>query len=321
MTKSAHLQHLAEIAEINSDVVVAVPGSFNRQQLSILLGLAQHNPFNVVGVVDTALAAALRAATARNILYADIQLHQVVISKLSVDDSHIHSGSTVQIPGVGSQNFTDLMMQLATGMFIQQCRFNPQHNAESEQQLYNELPTWLAQAGEGNLILELNAGDTVHTAKMPMDSLVNSLKGHLKKIGDQISAMATERDTQLIVSPALADLPGFRASLTAAHDLVILDSNAINAACIEYRELITAGDEGINLVKSLPVPERQIAQVQAITTAATEPTHLLRGNTALPVTRIKLENHESLNGHANLPGVLALSIADLPNDLGELVTR
>ena len=53
----AHLQHVAEAADLDSDVIVAVPGSFSRQQLSIFLGLAQHSPFNVKGVVDSALAA------------------------------------------------------------------------------------------------------------------------------------------------------------------------------------------------------------------------------------------------------------------------
>ena len=38
------------------DVIFAVPGSFSNEQLGILLGLAKASPFNVVGLVDAAIA-------------------------------------------------------------------------------------------------------------------------------------------------------------------------------------------------------------------------------------------------------------------------
>jgi molecular chaperone DnaK (HSP70) len=58
----AQLLHLAELGEIDSDVIFAVPGNFTRQQLAIVLGLAKQSPFNPVGLVDSALAGALSAA-------------------------------------------------------------------------------------------------------------------------------------------------------------------------------------------------------------------------------------------------------------------
>ena len=312
----SHLQYLADKADIGSDVVIAVPGSFTRQQLSILLGLAQHSPFNITGIVDSALSAALASARASNVLYADLHLHQVVVTKLTAEEGQLGSRSTVQIPGVGSQNFIDLIMQLATGMFIQQCRFNPQHDAESEQQLYNELPRWLAQAQqEGNLILELNAGDTVHTAKMPMDSLVNSLNGHYRTINEQIAAMATH-DTQLLVSQALAEKPGFIDSLPASLDLVIVDDNATNNTCLEYRDLITSAEQGISLVNTLPLPNGMASVSSSGQSQVDLPTHVLHGNQALPVNKIRIENHQTLNGHDVAVGTLALSVADMPADLG-----
>ncbi len=312
----SHLQHLADEADIESDVLIAVPGSFTRQQLSILLGLAQHSPFNITGMVDSALSAALASARAGNMLYADLHLHQVVVTRLTVEEGQLRSHSTVQIPGVGSQHFMDLIMQLATGMFIQQCRFNPQHDAESEQQLYNELPQWLAQAQqEGNLILELNAGDIAHTAKIPMDSLVNSLNGYYKTINEQIAAMATH-DTQLLVSKALAEKPGFIDSLPASLDLVIVDDNAINNTCLEYRDLITRAEQGISLVNTLPLPDGGAAVSSPSQSQAESPTHVLHGSQALPVNKIRIENHQTVHGHHAAANVLALSIADMPANLG-----
>ena len=71
----AQLLHLAELGEIDGDAIFAVPGNFTRQQLAILLGLAKQCPFNTVGVVDSALTAAIAtAAQSHSVIFADIQL-------------------------------------------------------------------------------------------------------------------------------------------------------------------------------------------------------------------------------------------------------
>ena len=313
----AHLMHLSEEAEIGGDVIFAVPGNFTRQQLAILLGLVQHTPFSASGVVDSAVAAAALAAEASNIVYIDLQLHQAVVTRLSTSSGHLQAGTTIQVPGVGSQNFMDLMMQMATGMFIQQCRFNPQHNAESEQQLYNELPGWLAEAEEGNLILELRAGETLHTAKMPRESLINTLGGHFKKINEQLAPMLAEHDTQIVVSPAMAALPGFTASLPNPSQLIILDNHAVSRSALEHQELIITGDEGIKLVDSLPATQTR-AGTTATAASIAVPTHVLFKHRAIPIKDLKIENHAELNGNASAASALVVSIAGLPKELGRI---
>ena len=313
----AHLMHLSDEAEIAGDVIFAVPGNFTRQQLAILLGLVNHTPFKAGGVVNSAVAAAALAAEASNIIYIDLQLHQAVVTRLNTQDDHLQAGTTIQVPGVGSQNFMDLMMQMATGMFIQQCRFNPQHNAGSEQQLYNELPGWLAEAEDGNLILELRAGETLHTAKMPRATLINSLGGHFKKINEQLAPMLTERDTQILVSPAMATLPGFTASLPQQSQLIVLDQHAVSRSALEHQELIIAGEEGIKLVDRLPVAKSKPANTSQ-TPQTLAPTHVLFKHKAVPIKDLKIANQVPVNGHAGSANTLVLSIAGLPEDLGRI---
>src|SRR5690606_19789345 len=55
----SHLQDLAGSAELEGDVLLAVPGSFSREQLGILLGLIRQSPFRAVGLVDAGLAATI----------------------------------------------------------------------------------------------------------------------------------------------------------------------------------------------------------------------------------------------------------------------
>tara|TARA_B110000444_G_C18833821_1_gene594792 strand:+ start:933 stop:2222 length:1290 start_codon:yes stop_codon:yes gene_type:complete len=331
----AHLLHLAEEAGVDEEVIFAVPGNFTRQQLAILLGLAKQSPFQVVGMVDSALAAVHAATHAGPLIYAEMQLHQVVLTKIAVAKNSLQRESVIQVPGVGSQNFMDLMMELATSLFIEQCRFNPQHEAESEQQLYNALPLWLENddKSQNSLLLELKANTAVHTAKMPRESLINNLSRHYKSIAQQLAQLSIGGDSKLLLSPDLADLPGFRSFLGESIDLEVLPVDAISRAVILNRDSIASSDEHIQLTTSLP---RMAASAKANSQPdpkAVKPekelaTHVLVGSTAIPLGTAnlpelgKIEKHEDgfyldsgkqeflLNQH-KLVGKHALSLGDL----------
>ena len=319
----AQLMHLAEVGEIKNDVIFAVPGNFSRQQLAIILGLAQQSPFTTIGVVDSALAAAVTAAQAEHTVFADIQLHQVVLTKLAIVDDYLATEGVVQIPGVGNQNFMNLMMQIATDMFIQQCRFNPQHNAESEQQLYNELPKWLLQdVKEKTLQLELKSASAMHTAKLPRAMLITSLNEYYKKINEQINAITLDNNTQLLLSKTLSELPGFQASLNQNCSVAIVEDHLVNAACYQYRDIINSSDEGIHLVTKFPVESLGPKETESDTPEATDnPTHALFLNRAISISTIEIKNNVQLNGSVAAVKVIVMNIENLPESLGRIDKR
>lgn len=318
----AHLLHLAEEAGLDGDVIFAVPGNFTRQQLAILLGLSKQCPFTPIGVVDSALAAAISAAGQQTLIYADIQLHQVLLTKLKIDGGHVKVDSVIQVPGVGSQNFMDLMMQFATSAFIQQSRFNPQHNAEIEQQLYNALPHWWLQnnQNESSLVLELKANNTVHTAKMPRESLVSTLSGHYLKINQQIASLASSGNPRLLLSTAIAALPGFKTLLATNHALDVVAADSVIAACLEHRGHITGGERGLHLVTTLPARSAgaPVASPTLASANTMQATHVLWRDTAQLLTGLRIENKPVLNGSRSAPGTLELSLPGLPAHLGDI---
>ncbi len=284
----AHLLHLAEIGGVDGEAIFAVPGNFTRQQLAILLGLAKQSPFQTIGMVDSALAAAHSVAHSGSLIYAEMQLHQVVLTKIVTTGNILRRESVIQLPGVGSQNFMDLMMQLATGLFIEQCRFNPQHDAESEQQLYNALPLWLQQDGKDqtSLLLELKASTTVHTAKMPRESLINNLSRHYKSIAQQVAELAVGGDSKLLLSAEFADLPGFQSYLGESIELEVLPVEAISRAVLLNRDNIAGSAEQIQLTTSLPKTPGSAKTARQSNPGATGnalATHVLIGSTAIPL--------------------------------------
>ena len=299
----AHLLHLAEAGEIDGDVIFAVPGNFTRAHLAILLGLVNQCPFRTAGLVDSALAAVSSMELEfDSYVYAEMQLHQVVLTKITVDNDILKRESVIQVPGVGSKNFMDLMMQLATDLFIQQCRFNPQHDAESEQQLYNALPSWLQQddGDQNSLLLELTANTAVHTAKMPRESLISNLSGYYKSIGQQVAELAAVGNSELLLSPEFAELPGFHSYLSENIKITLLPVDAISKSVFQNRASIIRGDEQVELVTKLakianPVKAIDKRALKVAAKAGKVATHVLIGSTAIP-----------------------LACADLPKQLGRI---
>ncbi|MFT4886767.1 MAG: hypothetical protein ACJA2D_001884 [Pseudohongiellaceae bacterium] len=318
----AHLLHLAEIGEIESDVVLAVPGSFSSQQLAILLGLAKHSPINPIGVIDSGLAAGVAASASAPSLIIDFQLHQIVVTKLTSSNGLLTSEAVVQIPGVGSQNFINLMMQQATDSFIQQCRFNPQHNAEYEQLLYNQMPLWLSQYDDSqtNLVLELKTRDSLHVAKMPKEGLIASLQGHYKKINQELEPLLAGGYSSLILNKSLASLPGYMASLPYFTSVKVLQDDAIIEACLGHADKIATHSNEIHLVRSLAVAvEAKVASAADKAELGTSevPTHFVFQNRAVALNGIQIRNTVTAERVTNANSI-HVAAGDLPSLLGEI---
>jgi len=319
-----HLLHLAEAANLVGEqhqVIFAVPGNFSQQQLAILLGIARETPLQPVGVADSALAASVALAKAERVIYVDMQLHQVVLTELRMHEDRIATAAVVQVPGIGSQNFMDLMMQLTTDLFIQQSRFNPQHNAESEQQLYNALPNWLQQEAteQGSLELELNSGGNVYTAKLPRESLIHSLSGHYAKLEQQLQALTRGGAAQILLNPKIAGLPGISAAVQHQGELVVVPTGTVHSTCLEYHESIVAGEAGIRRVTSLPLRAEHKEAVLERAGSDERPTHFLYQHRAFPLDGLRLKNGSQINGSSK--ATLTLSVAGLPEELARVERR
>jgi hypothetical protein len=322
----AHLLHVAEEAQLDGDVIFAVPGNFTSQQLAILLGLARQCPFNPVGVVDAALASALDLVEKPNLVFADIQLHQTLLTRFSIIDGQLQRESVIQIPEAGLQDFNNLVMQFATGLFIQQCRFNPQHNAESEQQLYNALPGWLGQFGENrsSLLMEIKTASAVHQAKVPWETLVQKLGDFYTRIREQIDSASQDSNTQVIVSSALAGLPSFTVAMTAPEELRIAAPDSVGKTCIEQEQFINSDDDGFQFVTRLPLAGQvDLKRFQPASDDGLEdsssPTHVLCGSDALSLGKVTISNEGDQPGSESVNGKnIQLSIGGLPAYLGQI---
>lgn len=299
----SHLQDIARSAQLEGDVVLAVPGSFSREQLAILLGLLKQSPMRPVGLVDAALIASIDHAENESAIHIDLQLHQVVLSKMQRVGTELKRESVILVPGAGWMNVSDSLMQLFTSAFIQQCRFNPQHNAASEQMLLDNLPQWLleesiedsdddanAQESRRSLQIKLNHNNTVHQASLSRSALHNRLLPFFQKIVQQLAVIDPEGSSPLLVSDRMQCLPGLDAVLTssalgAPRVVLGLSESSVAKGCLRYRDELIGAPDALHFVStirgkqvSLPISTPSHSKAQAA------PTHLLTKHHARRLT-------------------------------------
>lgn len=299
----SHLQDIARSAELEGDVVLAVPGSFSREQMAILLGLLKQSPMRPVGLVDAALMASIDHAHHESVIHIDLQLHQVVLSKMQRVGTELKRESVVLVPGAGWMNISDNLMHLFTSAFIQQCRFNPQHNAASEQMLLDNLPQWLSEEGgedaadnaklqesRSSLLLRLTQNDTVHQASLPRSALHSRLLPFFQKIAQQLEVIDPQGSSPILVSDYMQCLPGFETVLTSSlqggsRSTLRLSERNVAQACFDYRDALLGKSEALHFVSNISAKKNE-APVSAASSAKVqvEPTHLLMRHQARRLT-------------------------------------
>ncbi|MAY25708.1 MAG: hypothetical protein CMK02_05345 [Polycyclovorans sp.] len=294
-----HLRQLREAAE-GQPLMLAVPSSFEADQLGLLLGLCRAAELGAVGLVDAAVAAVAAGAPASApgvVLHVDVQLHRVWLTRLAVDAAVVRgAGHDLAKPGLVS--VWDAAATVIAEAFVRQTRVDPLHSAASEQALYDALPDWLAQLSRSPVAsLALTVGGRSHRISLARDAVVVALNPLLTRITQALRAdVAAAPDAQVMLSDRAAAIPGLIEALTTALGTApqVLTPLAAAQGALRHRALIQTGAEALPWVTRLPAAARAApeapeapettapvappaAPVQA---ALPPPTHLLLGDEA-----------------------------------------
>jgi hypothetical protein len=296
--KSKHFRHNADLAyshllsltqglNMPEGAVLAVPGSFARAQLAVLLGVVKQCAFNTVGLVDLALLQAADTVPDNNAdsIIIDLQLHQAVLTSFRHIGGFVVRERVVQIPSAGLLALQDAWLNMITDEFIRQCRFDPQRDAESEQYIVNQLGALLAQTHHNHeQILEINLKGVVQQAHLTFDLFEQKALPVFARIQKKLEELRGP-STSLHVTTAHVNLPGLTRSipgLTALDDDVVMHNFVRNVAHIRQNA------DSLQLVTRLPLEATTARTLQPAPTRV--PTHLLLQHkaTALPMGRLIL---------------------------------
>jgi len=285
----------ARFKEHASDAVFVVPGTYGREQLGLLLGLAEEVGISVRALVHEAVAATSRPYPGRQIVHVDAGLHRVTVTAVEQADEAI-AGPEHGLDSTGLATANDLIARWIAEMFVLATRFDPFHHARSEQELYDRLPDWLRALRDlERAELELPYGDERFAVTVERERLAHVVNGFNRAV-TQLIAQAREPGAGLVVqvSERLADLPGLASQLNRLDDAEVVRLPIGQAARDALRGLEVAGGGGpVRLLKHLPwrdVPAETVGAAPAARPAAPdirldEPlaTHVVYRGIAYPI--------------------------------------
>ncbi len=281
----AHLEDLwRSVEKQSSENVFIVPGYFSNEQLSLLLGLANECQLPVTGIVDQSVVAASNLPLASTVLHLDIHLHAITLTRVHNAGALVRKHVNVPVEA-GLFTLWDRWANIIADQFIQTTRFDPMHTAATEQQLFNQLPAWVASLSDASAHpFTLEANGASHAVTVSRDALMQACTSIYPQI---VQAVRSELDghqkISLLLSHRFAGFPGLRESLALVKGVEVIELPPLKASgsALTHARDIIGEPGGINFVVQLDAGEnREQAELESDTA---NPTHLLWRNEAFPI--------------------------------------
>ena len=306
----AQLQDLWQAgADPSGEAVLAVPGTWNREQLALLLGIADACAFDAVGLIDSALLTLAGAGplTTGHHAVIDGGLHQGLVSTFTQHPEQLERAGVSPLPAAALTDLEDCWLSAIADQFVAETRFDPLHTGASEQALFDALPGWLEALSRGEAP---EAALTVNGQRFALtlqgSTLLGKVKGRYDALLEALKAQPLPEGT-VWLHERLGRFPGLAAHLSEGlgQPLQPLSSARLWAGLEAQGEALRGTAGALSYLTTLAVPARLDAQapqapapalpqtpapslgapleLPSALAATAAPTHVLLGWLALPL--------------------------------------
>ena len=235
-----HLQTLYEEANRPDRVLLTVPGSFTREQLSLLLGIVEHLPFSIDGLIHRSALLGSASGMGQG-LHVELQLHQTLVTQFQVSDGHVAATNSQALPGEGLLALQDRLANSIAGAFVDQTRFDPLRSADGEQTLYDQLPVFLATLkAQGESHMSINGYDV----RVTQEDLACVGAAYAKALQPLLNP-----DSPILLESPLDQLPGLVMDGSAAG----IDNGAIVTTTLKFANSLRQAPDALVLQRRVPV--------------------------------------------------------------------
>jgi hypothetical protein len=296
-----HLESLWRTGRAGTEeVVLAVPGVYDHRQLGLLLGIAQALAMPVAGLVDAAVAAASAGFPGERLLHVDVHLRRAVVTEVRQGAS-LARERVARLDRWGQDEVHDAEMRGAAAAFVRQSRFDPLHDAATEQALFDRLPAWLAALERNERAtwrLPFAGGEaTIEVTRSEAEAWTARFA---EELSQQVSVFKRAGEPlTVLVSAHAARLPGLAGRLAAVRgvEAVLLPVQAAAAGALRERDSVRSPGGAMRLATQLPrprAPEGTVGGAAVILPPVAKPlpprdpgrrpTHVLLGPVARAIT-------------------------------------
>lgn len=241
----AHLALLwAEVGGPGELLALAVPGAMRPRQLGLALGIARHLAIPIASCIDAAVAACADLPARELVLHLDVQLHQAVLTLMD-GAQRLRRRQVAVAPRVGLRVLHASWAQLISEAMVRSTRFDPLHEAATEQRLHQRLPEWLAAlAGATEVEAAIETPTASFATTLQRDQFILAAEAWYTQLVELVQGSRTAGEpATLALSARAAALPGLRERLAALPVLEVVVLPDIAAAAGAARHAAGAADE------------------------------------------------------------------------------
>ena len=290
---SAQLEQMWRAAGEATELVLAVPAYLDAGDLGLLLGIASELQLPVVAMVDAAVAATRREYVNAVPVHIDFGLHAATLARLS-QHNQAQLERVEVIDDCGVYALYDAWLNAVAEEFVQQSRFDPLYDAETEQLLLDKLPGWLADAaGRETVSLQLEYRGVEHRAEIESLALVGAAAPFYQRIASKLRALFRADETPAIqVTDRVARLPGLADMLKArvGGEVFGLEPGATARGALARCRDVARPGSAVGLRRQLPWDQAavEVKRDDGATVSGGVPTHLLFRHTAWRIDQAPL---------------------------------
>jgi hypothetical protein len=300
------VRRLAEQAPTPGERVwIAVPAHASTQGLSAMLAIARNLALPVDGFVDAAVVSVAALGLERSAIVLEVGMHHAAATYVDRDGAQVRRRRTAITERGGLMSFYQGWIELVSTTMVKRTRFDPLHDAATEQQLFDSLAGWARNAADhGSAGAVLTKGTERFEVALTRDQFAQagqSLHRELVRLLHELRPAGAP--LALVVPAVIGHLPGLREELQQFVDceLVSLPDGFAARATSRLDLPERASNDPVRLSRRLPVFEQQ----DITATVSHEQLSGRRGRNAAP-------SHLLLNDQVSALGAEPLVIGRLP---------
>jgi hypothetical protein len=283
------------IQQHGAEMIIAVPGFYTRAHLGLILGITNELGIRVKGFTPLAIAAVPDQLPQGLWLHLDLHLHRFEITHLQQTDQ-LSREESISAQGSGLSALYRRWIDAIAEEFVHHTRFDPLHQAATEQELYDRLPGVLAQFNQDSSVhFEMTGGSKVYhvtLTKALLDNMANTVMQEMRRLivgfCDRHDPGASGR--VLLLTDRLARLPGVNKMLSGIENcrMIALPAGSGALGALQFYDTLSQQkvDRSAPFLTTRPLPVEENLPVEASrqpTTAQQRPTHILYRDLAYPI--------------------------------------
>jgi len=238
-------------------VWMATPARASEHGLSAMLAIARSLSLPVDGFIDAAVATVAALGLERSAIVLEIGMYDTAATYVDREGAQVRRRRTAITQRGGLIAFYQGWLELVSTTMVKRTRFDPLHDAATEQNMFDSLATWAKDAAvSGAVNAVLNKGAERFEVTLTRDQFAQAgqrLHREIMRLLHELRPAGAP--LALVVPSVIADLPGFAAELAQFGDCeLIFVPDGFAAAVTSRLDLpeSTAADP-VRLLRRLPV--------------------------------------------------------------------